>query len=207
VNEDGKEMSARQAVVYIIVIFLVFVGLLCLLCWAYACGCPRIARPSATHYAVDKTQCTYTPEGACVLLNHNIVSDSWYELLDAKITATEACLKTWYATKPDVLHRVYNWKAPARSCYVVYVPDDWRVACEDPDQQVYGKAPQEACEAKGFEPKEGCECGWRTNVQDGSVIVTTPNLYLVQQSVIELLTGYPAYYIWKDAGLVACMGL
>ncbi len=162
--------------------------------------------PQGVNDEIDKSKCEYTPKGACVLLNETIVSDSFFLLVDDKITATEACLKGWYAERDDVLHRVYDWKPPVRSCYTVYVPNDWHVACEDPEQQVYGKAPQEVCDAKGFKANSDCPCGWRTNVQNGSVIVTTPNLYLFRQSVAELLTGLSSGLLWKDSNMIKCMG-
>jgi len=204
---DYREMTPRQVVIYLIALFVAFLLALYLLVAAYSCGCPRIARSNAVHsYNADHSGCSFTPMGACVITNNNVVSDSYYLIIDDKITATESCLKSWYAERDDALHRVYNWKAPARSCYTVLLPDDWRVACEDPEQQVYGHAPQEACDAKGFEADLNCPCGWRTSLQSGNVIVTTPNLYMFRQSVVELLTGYAPYYAWQDKSLIPCMG-
>jgi len=173
---------------------------------AVGCGCPKIARYSYTQYSIDKRECIRTPEGACILTNGNIISDAWLEEVDKKITETEKCIGIWKKTKPDILHRDPSWKPPKRSCYTILLPGDWDVACSDSRQQVFGRAGNGSCLGKGLPPTEECPCAWRVVLQDGNVIVTTPNLYMLRPGVVELLTGYDSRNLWNTPELIKCSG-
>ena len=170
------------------------------------CGCPYISRMNYTSYSINLNEAVTTPLGAKVIKNGNEFSDEDLQKVDEHITATEECVKEWKRTQPDVMHRNYNWKAPNRSCYTVVLAPDIRMSCNDPAMEIFGKAPQESCDAKGFEYKEGCECGFRVVIQDGQYICVTPNLYLFRAGVVELLTGYPSGDLWKNKTLVICAG-
>jgi len=155
----------------------------------FLCGCcPKICRPNVTNYPIEEqlSEGVRTPKGALVVWHGHSVSKDMLAKVDADIDFVENCVAKHY--------RVY--RRPKRSCYVIYIAPDSRPACADPDQQVFGRAPDSACKEKGLEPTEDCPCGWRVVIQDGKYIVTTPNLYMLRAGLTELLTGTSAYYIW-----------
>jgi hypothetical protein len=169
------------------------------------CFCPRIARHNLVpEYPVNRSVCQFTPTGVCLLLNNNIVSDGFYLIVDDKINETESCLKEWYANKPDVLHRVYNWKSPARSCYTILLVDDWTTSC-DGEWQVFGQAPQESCNAKGFTEDPNCPCKFRGLLQDSTILVP-PDLKFLRVEIVMLLTGYRDVDFWATPDLIKCGG-
>ena len=203
---DHKEMSPRDVAIYMITVFVSFMIALALMVFLWNCGCPRIARHNLVpEYSVDRSKCQFTPMGACLLLNNNIVSDGFFFIIDDKINKTEACLKQWQVSKDDVLHRVYNWKSPARSCYTIVLVDDWTTSC-DGQWQLFGSAPQESCDAKGLKEDPDCPCKYRGVLQDGSVILIPPDAKFLRIEVVQLLTGYRSVDIWSAPELVKCGG-
>lgn len=180
-----------------ILIFLLLFAIGAAMTWLLAGCCPRIARANVTAYQIGKGKCVYTPAGACVIPNDNTVDEALLAEVDRKIVETEKCV---YEHFPKYKRNV------KQSCYVVYIPNDIRVACQDKEQFVFGKAPLEACEAKGFGPKEDCPCGWRVAVQDGQYIITEPHLYLFRAGVAELITGWRQVDIWQSPEMVGCIG-
>lgn len=182
-----------------------YLPILCL--FLVSCGCPKISRKVEwVSYPVDKSECVKTPLGACVIPNGNPLPEEKLQRIDEMITATERCIQEWNKTKPDVLHRNYHWKPPKRSCYVIIFPDDWRKSCINPEQGIFGKAPQESCAAKGLEEDPDCPCGFRVCLQKGRYIVVAPDLALFRSGIVELLSGYPTHELWAEPALVECSG-
>jgi len=181
--------TRRKIQIIYITAALIFLG---------GCGCPQISRPNVTHYPVDGTVIV-TPDGALVYPSGNIVDQPTADAIDDKIDAVQACLDKNFP-------RYHAGKAP-KKCFRIVIAPDWRAACKGEGQQVFGKAPQSACTAKGFEEDPECPCGWRSAVQDGKYIVTTPNLYMLGQGLCEYLSGWPASELWGDEKMIECMGI
>lgn len=64
-----------------------------------------------------------------------------------------------------------------RSCLVIKVIPPNISKCTGVEN-IGVPAPEEYCLIKGMQPKPECPCMWRTAVQDDSVIVTPPAMYL-----------------------------
>jgi len=164
----------------------------------FGCGCPRISRPNYTNYEINKRDAVRTPMGSYVILNGNIVGEDFLDTVDEKITKTVECL--------DDNFPKYRAGNVGRECFVIYIPNDWRYACQDSEQQIFGKISQEACAMKGFEENPDCPCGLRVAVQSGKYIVTTPNLFLFRSGVAEFLTGWSSNYQWENKKMIECIG-
>jgi hypothetical protein len=65
-------------------------------------------------------------------------------------------------------------------------------------------APTALCEAKGLTPTEDRPCRWRAGIQDRQTAVTTPNLYLLKDPIVRIVTGSSA--IWSEPLLAECAG-
>lgn len=161
----------------------------------FGCGCPRIGRPNVTDYPTSKKEALRTAMGAYIVPNGNYVSGDMLKEVDYDIDEVLACIKRNYPK----YYRDIDY-----SCFVIVLADDWRVACEDPNQQVFGEVPHEACELKGFEEKEGCKCGMRVVIQSGKYVVTTPNLYMLPAGIVEIVTGWQSVDIYEDNKMAEC---
>lgn len=97
------------------------------------------------------------------------------------------------------------WDRPAE-CVSFKVVSDWVWSC-DGKWQLLGEsasAPQHLCNQKGFSPDANCPCRWRAGLQDG-VIVVTPDLRMLADPLIRLLTG--CNVPWAVMGLAKCANI
>lgn len=179
------------------VIFLFCLG--AIFSWViWGCGCPKISRPNLVNYDVKKSECQWTPRGSCVILNGNVVDDSFYDIVDAKITMTVECLDKYFPK--------YKAGKQEKKCFVIYLPPDWRWSCEEPQQQIFGELRSEACVLKGFKPREGCVCGSRVAIMNGNIIVVPPSLDFLRMGVVEYCTGWSQDLLWVNEEMVKCGG-
>lgn len=75
-----------------------------------------------------------------------------------------------------------------RSCITIKVVDDWYETCSG-EQALSWLAPASGCAAKGLKPDPNCPCRWRSGMQDGHTVVTTPDFYLAWDWYIRVTTG------------------
>lgn len=158
------------------------------------CGCPVSYHPNAVNYPVQNSlaSAVKTPMGIKCILNGNTVD---LAAVDQKFQEAFDCLKE-------------NWHLPKHisfgpSCVTIFFPDDWRTSC-DGTQQIFGLAPQEACNDKGFSLDPNCPCGWRVTIIDGKIIATTPNLYMLKAGIVQYYSGYSAADAWNTPDLAKC---
>lgn len=79
--------------------------------------------------------------------------------------------------------------AEIKHCLVVKVPPDWSTSkCSG--EQVFPCATGDfRCAEKGLSPSETCPCMCRGIIQDGDVVLITPNLRLLPGTLTTLFTG------------------
>lgn len=158
------------------------------------CGCPHSVHAPLSAYNLEASLplATVTPLGIRVVTNGQDVD---LAKVDADFTAVSACMKDWFKKTP--------WISFDAKCVSVYIVTDWRFACEDPKMQIFGEAPFGACADKGFVPREGCVCGWRTAVQ-GDTVIVPPSLYMLKAGLVQYFSGYSAYDVWNTLDLAKC---
>lgn len=154
---------------------------------------------NVTNYTVQYS--AVTPKGTQVDGNLDLAE------IDRRIDQVEQCLQhiTVLPIQAHCLATNFDHQIHRNFLGVKLAPDwHWTDnACDGNPQQVFacGKAPAALCEAKGLTVSEACPCCWRGVVQDNSVIVTTPNMHLFDETLIRIVTG--CNYIW-DNELVGC---
>lgn len=75
-----------------------------------------------------------------------------------------------------------------RSCLQVSVPPDWYVSQCSGEQVFPCDIGPERCLQKGLVPDGGCPCRCRAQIQDGTVIWTTPNYRLLAATAVTVMT-------------------
>ncbi|MEK7625100.1 MAG: hypothetical protein AAB467_01985 [Patescibacteria group bacterium] len=133
------------------------------------------------------------------------------ERIDELTHEVETCLADAFGNPPhlpDDVRRdadclVETFTLPYdRVCLTVKIPDDWTLSCSG-DQVLPRVAPAELCRAKGLEPSPECPCRWRGGIQDNSVIVVTPNLFLYKDPLVRMITS--CNNPWMHPSLAACL--
>lgn len=90
-----------------------------------------------------------------------------------------------------------------RQCLTVKVVSDWVLDCEGNYELLPVVAPVAGCLAKDEMPTEACPCRWRVLVQDDQSIVVTPDLYMLPDALVRIVTG--CSYVWVPiTPLTAC---
>lgn len=153
---------------------------------------------NVTAYSIAPTQ--MTPQG----LNVD-ASGSWVDLaaIDAKVDAVEQCLQGLYpdgvlpATMVATGHCLQNHFSPRvhREALVIKVAPNWHVGCSGEQQFSCAVDPQ-LCVDKGLVPTVQCPCQCRSAIQDQDIIVTTPDLRMLDHDLIRIVTS--CNYIWVD---------
>lgn len=99
-----------------------------------------------------------------------------------------------YNTFPDKIYR---------ESIIVKIAPDWTYSCDSSQQVFKCNIDPKLCEEKGLISTEECPCRCRGAIQNQNVIITTPNMYLLNNDLIRLHTG--CNYIWVS-GLQECFG-
>lgn len=75
-------------------------------------------------------------------------------------------------------------------CLAVKVPKKWETSCIDAGIQLLPiDAPDWYCLQKGLTPTNECPCRWRAGIQDGNVLITTPDLGMFRHELMRYITG------------------
>jgi hypothetical protein len=176
-----------------------------------SCGCVCAPAQCKYHpqydwgfsYSVEPNQTT--PSG--VLID---ASGQYIDLneIDRKISETENCLARNFPNGD--LSGVEGWCSVLkfepfidRHCITVKIPSNWSWSCDGKEQLLADDAPQEGCGAKGFKEDPDCPCKWRAGIQDGGIIITTPNLRLFKDPLVKMITS--CEYIYEDPKLAECV--
>ena len=80
-------------------------------------------------------------------------------------------------------------KIEVRSCIRVAVVPEWHWNCSGTDQVFSCSVGDQRCLEKGEHPTPECPCSCRAQIQDDTVVWTTPNRRLLAAYIITLLTG------------------
>ena len=159
----------------------------------FQCGqkdekCPRYNFYNQFSYKVRPT--AKTAQGMAVDLTGQDVS---LNQIDNLTNEVEKCLEDTFGNPPrlpdDVRQKadclVETFALPIkRECFVVKIPDDWAFSCDGTQQVLTQSAPAERCYEKGLTPTQTCPCRWRAGIQDDSIIVVTPNLFLYKDPLV-----------------------
>ena len=186
--------------------------LMCFFALAIGCGsendqCPRYNFYNQFSYKVRPT--IKTVRGIAVDLTGQDVS---LNCIDKATSEVEKCLEETFGNPPrlpdDVRQKadclVETFALPLkRKCLTVKIPDDWTLSCEGTYQVLPQEAPAERCFEKGLTPTPNCPCRWRAGIQDDSVIVATPNLFLYKDPLIRLVTS--CNNPWAHPSLAKCL--
>lgn len=159
------------------------------------------------NYEVTPTQST--PQGIQIDTTGQDLDPRIFEMIDTMTEEVLTCLEKNFSNgslvkikiagfcKKDVFIPIVN-----KVCLVVKIPDDWHQSLMDPKQQVL--ANEASCE--GCDVSKGCDptkpCYWRAGLQDGHIVITTPNLYLYKDPLIKYITGCDS--VWNVPELAEC---
>lgn len=160
--------------------------------------CDLYGYASQFHYDVRPSQST--SKGIAADLTGQDIS---LEAIDRLTDEVETCLRLAFGDPPIIPEDVRQkaacrgktFRLPlARECFVVKIPDDWELSCDQSQQVLPLKStsyrpPDKLCEDKGLEPTPECPCRWRAGIQDDNTIVVTPSLYLYKDPLIRMVTG------------------
>lgn len=122
--------------------------------------------------------------------------------IDRRFAAVEACLAQRFpdgTLPPDLVvragclsNRLPFGTSIKRECLTVKIAPDWHWSCFGPQQVfacAYPSPYDDLCRAKGHEPSEDCPCCWRGAVQNQTTLVTTPDLHLLTNDLLRVVTG------------------
>lgn len=135
-----------------------------------------------SHYRTRGKKYDYTPSGVKVYLNGQPTS---LQEIDDKVVDLEQCLNITIK----------------RSCFAVYIAEDWFTSTCSGEQLLPVPAPIEQCAAKGLDVDEKCEglrtptdecpciCNYRVSLQYNYLIVVPPNTKLLKAELARLVTG------------------
>jgi hypothetical protein len=146
-----------------------------------------------------------TPKGVRVDTSGHMVDSA---AVDCLIDRIEKCLYEQFGkgdrlVYPDIEYCPAIIDFPAnRKCMVIKIAGDSTTSPCTGQQVLTWQAPNSACEAKGQSPDKECLCRWRAGVQDGNVLVVTPNWYLFPDWFIRL--HYGCLNPWSDKRLAKC---
>ena len=129
-------------------------------------------------------------------------------LIDQAFKEVEECLSDTLPLGeiPEDLRRVADCTVSVfhlpirRECISVKIPDDWFWNQDKTEQLLPIPAPEELCQAKNL---SGEGCYWRAGIQDNTIILTTPNLKLLKDPLIRIITG--CNNPWADPRLSECV--
>lgn len=161
---------------------------------AHPGSCEPILRiESQFHYRVDAKETT--PSG--IHVDRSGQSYPPLEEIDRLVDDVEACLVGKFGDPPEYPPEVveaYDCLKPhpfpfPRGCITLKVPDDWFVSSDGTQEILPFVAPDGGCKQKNpaHRPEDGCF--WRAGLQCGSVIVSTPSLYVFKDPLIRMTTG------------------
>ena len=115
-----------------------------------------------------------------------------FDMVDQMAQEVEQCLDPKFTCKRDDTPPKI-----CKGCLIVKIPNDWSFSNKDSRQQVLSdRAPDEAC--KNSDPP----CYWRAGLQDGYIIITTPNLFLFKDPLIKHMTRCDD--VWYTPELSKC---
>lgn len=148
---------------------------------------------------------THTPYGIAVVAFGQKLAREVTEGIDRTFKDTSSCLANAFERLPGLDGMYYlptdfrkaawcvreHFRLPiSPRCLTVTVPEDWFVSEVSGEQVLPSPAAEELCAAKGL---NGTGCWWRAGVQyhDNGLptLVTTPNLKLLRDPLIRIVTG------------------
>lgn len=191
------------------VALLVFVALL------FTCGSPYVS-PYYTHgfydqfpppYSYDYHPNATTPEGIRVDTSGEAVD---LADLDRRVDFVESCLAGKFGSPPALPPSVVSGSQCDSTTFPlpllrrdlqVKVAANWVWSCDHTQELIPVPSPDSGCVAKGLTPTPECPCYWRVGIQGNQVIVVTPDLHMLQDSVTRMATG--CNDVWME-GLSAC---
>jgi len=176
--------------------------------WGLHCGyeygpCDTLA-PSQIpreHYKVARSHTT----GLGVAVDLSGHDELWPEIgaqIDSEIVELYQCLReqglmgrriapsevpgAWCYNDPIVIRDEMS----CRGCLEIKVPRKWESSCIDASIQLLPvSAPDWHCIAKGLTPTPECPCRWRAGIQDGNILVTTPDLGMFRHELLRYISG------------------
>lgn len=126
-------------------------------------------------------------------------------LVDQAFREVEDCLSDAFPLGETTAHQAADCTATVldlpikRQCISVKIPDDWFWNSDQTEQLLSIPAPEELCQAKNL-PGKGCY--WRAGIQNSTTILTTPNLKLLKDPLIRIVTS--CNNPWADPRLAIC---
>lgn len=90
---------------------------------------------------------------------------------------------------------------PDKTCITIKVVNDWFIGCSG-NQLLPWLAPEEACYNKKH---YDCPCHWRSGMQDGHTVITTPNFLLFADWYIKVFYG--CWQPWNDQNISKCASI
>lgn len=106
--------------------------------------------------------------------------------IDQEVAELESCLSDFRVLPKEADCIATTFEFPNRNCLRVKIANDWFWSKDGTQQLLPSAAPIELCRAKGLTDDE---CWWRGGIQDGNVIITTPNLVIFKDPLIRVITG------------------
>jgi len=182
-------------------------SLLCvILIGCHSNPCDNTLSQDMFDYQINLTQ--ITPKG---MLVDSSGHDIDLRLVDAIIDEAEACLYKEFPTliipgsvKLGGFCKENTINLPIdRYSIVLKIPKDYLTSTIDGQQLLTDRAPEQGCVDKGLcEPGDCDDCRWRCGIQDSCVIVVTPSLYMLKDSLVRIVTR--CGYVWGPKELSAC---
>jgi hypothetical protein len=159
-----------------------------------ACGpdCWTTTWTVTNKYTVNKSNIVKTQLGVRV---DSEIDGIDLDEIDFRILDTLYCLK-------NLNHRMKSLST-CIDCITIKIPKDITWSCDGTQQLLPTEAPQELCNAKGFNLDPDCPCRWRALIQSPAIIVTTPNLALFKDALLRYVTD--EFNPWLKPELVRCM--
>jgi len=154
------------------------------------------------NYKINAKQ--ITPEGIQVDTSGQHID---LNKIDKIFDDTERCLKEQFG-KPPVISSELAQSAQClnktfdlpihRRCITIKIPSDWVMGCNG-QELLPALAPENLCEAKGLKSDTNCPCRWRAGIEHNFTIVVTPDLYLLKDPLIRMVTSCNNPWVGKLA--------
>jgi hypothetical protein len=206
---EGKPSPILVLILLPLVLFVLMSLLIC------SCSPAKCEEYQSSYYNVHNYeigQTTYTWNTIEVDTTGQEVDLS---LVDQMVTAVEDCLAdigtlsyeegraAWCLRSTE--NRFIIPREIKRECLLIKIPDNWVMSCDGKEQLLRNKAPFEGCRQKGFGEDPNCPCRWRAAIQDTWIIVVTPNLRLLGDPLVKLVTDCD--YPWGSEKLARCANI
>jgi hypothetical protein len=147
-------------------------------------------------YSFKITPTAHTPKGVRVDTSGQIVD---LKSIDAQIDHIDTCLTAAFGSPPIISKAIRDAAQCDASSFpmpirredlVVKIADNWMWSCDN-TQQLIPSPPgfNASCEEKGLTPTPKCPCSWRAGIQANYAIVVTPNLHMLKDPIIRMITG------------------